>query len=90
MAARHLWIPFVGWHVEHGFDSDPNWRVQEGKGIYIKITLPKISFLVYTFCSFHPGDVSASYGVTVLETVSDNQVLKAFRSARCFRVSSIS
>ena len=39
MAARHLLIPFAGWHVEHGFDSDPNWRVQEGKGIYIEITI---------------------------------------------------
>ena len=59
MAARHLLIPFAGWHVEHGFDSDPNWRIQEGKGIYIEITLPKNSF-VYTFCRFHPGGVGAS------------------------------
>jgi hypothetical protein len=74
---------------EHDIGSDPNWRVQYGKGIYIEITLPKILF-VYTFCSFHPGDGGASYGCTVLETVSDNQVLKAFLSARCFRVSSMS
>ena len=55
----------------------------------LKSHSPKF-FFVYTFCSFHPGDVGASYGFTVLETVSDNQVLKAFRSARCFRVSSMS
>ena len=39
MAARHLLIPFAGWHAEHDIDSDPNWRVQYGKGIYIEITV---------------------------------------------------
>ena len=89
MATRYLLTPLLAGMQEHDIDSYPNWRVQYGKGIYIEITLPKILF-VYTFCSFHPGDVGAAYGFPVLETVSDNQLLKAFRSARCFSVSSIS
>ena len=52
MAARHLLIPFAGWHAEHDIDSDPNWRVQYGKGIYIEITLPKILFVFILFAAF--------------------------------------
>jgi hypothetical protein len=53
MAARHLLIPFAGWHAEHDIDSDPNWRVQYGKGIYIEITLPKILFVFILFAAFN-------------------------------------